>query len=305
LKVWIKSKQNSNTKSSYHTYAKQYLAFVEKGGLKKDSPVSVALFLKKAFEDGKARSTVVDVIPSAVSDLFRFEDFNPVSDPLVTAVKAVVRRNTKPPKQKKPVEVWMLHAIVKHQTASVLQQLSKLFVACRDILILMLMMFGFLRESEAMKLGAKDVWVEKVGEEEVLFIYIEQSKNDQLRVGHTVVIPRLADKELCSVGWFELYNPRRMPQAAKFFHQEDSGNALSVKHPNFKLKACLQAIGVNPAEFGSHSLRRGGATAAVRAGVALRVVKRFGNWKSDAVYCYVEDSLAEKLEIGRAIERAV
>ena len=67
------------------------------------------------------------------------------------------------------------------------------------------------------------------------------------------------------------------------------------------MRKWLRRIGVNPTGYGSHSMRRGGATAAVKAKVQMHVVKRHGRWASDAVYPYVVDSDEGKLSFTQAI----
>jgi hypothetical protein len=71
---------------------------------------------------------------------------------------------------------------------------------------------------------------------------------------------------------------------------------LGHKTPNGILKKLLIRIGVDHSAYGSHSCRKGGCTAAARAGIEVRVLKRHGNWKSDAVYTYIHESLEEKLK---------
>ena len=61
-------------------------------------------------------------------------------------------------------------------------------------------------------------------------------------------------------------------------------------------------IGHPAEEFGLHSLRAGGATAAAKAGVPDRVFKRHGRWKSEiAKDGYVEDSVESRLAVSRKI----
>jgi hypothetical protein len=67
------------------------------------------------------------------------------------------------------------------------------------------------------------------------------------------------------------------------------------------LKKLLGKIGVDPTEYGSHSCRKGGCTAAALAGIEVRVLKRHGNWKSDAVNTYIHESIEEKLSVSQAI----
>ena len=53
------------------------------------------------------------------------------------------------------------------------------------------------------------------------------------------------------------------------------------------LRVCSAALGYPPELMGSHSLRKGGATALFAATGNMELVKRFGGWKSDAVHAYL------------------
>jgi hypothetical protein len=57
------------------------------------------------------------------------------------------------------------------------------------------------------------------------------------------------------------------------------------------LKKLLKRIGVDPKQYGAHSCRKDGCTAAALAGIEVRVLKRHGNWKIDAVYTYIHESI--------------
>lgn len=76
---------------------------------------------------------------------------------------------------------------------------------------------------------------------------------------------------------------------------------LFLKHPLMKegvtagtfvkrIQALAASIGLNPAEYAGHSLRRGGATALYIAGVPEAVIQQHGRWKSLAVRSYLEAS---------------
>ena len=58
---------------------------------------------------------------------------------------------------------------------------------------------------------------------------------------------------------------------------------------------------MDPKPYGSHSLRRGGATAAAEHKVRMHVLKRHGRWLSDSVYLYVVDDLEEQLSVSATI----
>ena len=57
------------------------------------------------------------------------------------------------------------------------------------------------------------------------------------------------------------------------------------------IKALMQAIGLYPARFGAHSLRIGGATAALAAGVPPTLIRVAGRWASDVFEIYTRLSM--------------
>ena len=63
-----------------------------------------------------------------------------------------------------------------------------------------------------------------------------------------------------------------------------SGQAVPLTHTVFTgyLKQCLREIGVDHSKYSGHSFRRGGATFAHRLGVDPLLIKRMGDWQTDA-----------------------
>ena len=65
-------------------------------------------------------------------------------------------------------------------------------------------------------------------------------------------------------------------------------------------KQKLDELGYPSVEFSPHSLRAGGATAAVEAGVPDRIFKRHGQWKSEnAKDGYFKDSMEKQLLVSK------
>ena len=63
----------------------------------------------------------------------------------------------------------------------------------------------------------------------------------------------------------------------------------------------LEAIGLDKRQYGLHSLRAGGASAAANAGVPDRMFKRHGRWRSEnAKDGYVRDSLSSRLQVSES-----
>ena len=64
----------------------------------------------------------------------------------------------------------------------------------------------------------------------------------------------------------------------------------------------LKKIGLNPKQFGLHSLRAGGATSAANNSVLYRLFKRHGRWRSEnAKDGYVKDDLRSLLSVSLSI----
>ena len=73
---------------------------------------------------------------------------------------------------------------------------------------------------------------------------------------------------------------------------------LSHSRMSELVKEKLEELGFQAEDFGLHSLRSGGATAAAGAGVPDRVFKRHGRWKSESAKDgYIEDSLEQRLSV--------
>jgi hypothetical protein len=240
-----------------------------------------------------SRSTLVSAFPSAIADIFRFEVSSPTSGGLVREMKSAITRLTPPSVQKLPITRAQLISMA-HTTLPCEQGI-------RDMFMMILMFLAFLRESEVVALSFFDVWVERIDGSEVLFIFVEKAKNDQKRRGHTIVVEACQSSCICAVKWFKLHCSVRRSKLAVFHSSSLAPNRLSSSAPNSVIKRLLSSIGVDPAPYGSHSLRRGGVSAASQAGVSIHVLARHGNWKSDAVFMYVSDSFAQKLSVGNAI----
>ena len=204
--------------------------------------------------------------------------------------------------------------LVMRITLEILQALARAvdlasFKSVRDHFVIVLMTAGMLREGEATALEEYVIEIQSVDGVEVLMIRFQKSKTDQLRKGDTVFVGPGPDNTICPVRWFKIFvGYFRIRGAPSFFHSAKSFGKAPSEIPaicgvatNTMVKDRLELIGVNPTGYGSHSCRRGGATAAAAAGVDICLVKRHGRWLSDAVYSYVDDSIRRKLMVSCGI----
>ena len=296
---WIKDHCPVNTKKTYKSYANHYLRWCASEGQDPLKAESMCDCIRHGLEErGLGRSTLADVLPAAVEDYFRFEDTSPARDcaSMITGMKKVVRSLTRPPVPRKPVHRTQLEKMAAVAKANLKET--------RDILMLVMMFAGFLRESEAVALQAKDVWVTlaKNKVDMVLYMVIRKSKTDQNGENATVVVSGCPTSPICPVMWYYRYMALRR-ESPFLFHQvpKNSVAELAKGTPYRLIKAWLARIKVDPKGYGSHSLRRGGATAAARAHVRMHVLKKHGRWKSDAVYMYIVDGPEEQLGVSQAV----
>ena len=64
-----------------------------------------------------------------------------------------------------------------------------------------------------------------------------------------------------------------------------------------RLQLLLARIGLDAKEYGTHSLRRGGATFLMLCGVPLHTIKAIGDWHSDCVTRYLKPNPSSKLSV--------
>lgn len=218
-------------------------------------------------------------------------------------LQGLQRSLAKPVVKKLPVTAEMLAAMVEDMEGSGSLADLRLVTAC------IVSFAAFLRFDELVHVRPKDVKINA----DFMTIHIPNSKTDQLRKGDEVVVGRTGSK-LCPVNMLEKY----MAQAG--IHQDDSHYLfrpiVKTKHGEklresgslsyTRLRECfkqkLRALGFPPEQYGLHSLRAGGATAAARGGVPDRLFKRHGRWRSDAAKDgYVEDSLDARLTVSSSL----
>ena len=67
--------------------------------------------------------------------------------------------------------------------------------------------------------------------------------------------------------------------------------SLNYTHARELLREAVGKAGLDPTEYGLHSLRSGGTTAAAAAKGHQRLLKRQGGWRSEAVNVYIQETL--------------
>ena len=117
-----------------------------------------------------------------------------------------------------------------------------------------------------------------------------------------VPLPYLAGSVLCpTTALIKLWSHagHLPPEVPAFTVQEASGKICAATPAVIrkKLSVCLSNIGVLAEQYGTHSLRRGGATWLLVSGVPVDTIKILGDWKSDSVFRYLTPDIRSKFHI--------
>jgi integrase len=294
--------------------------------------------MKYLCEAGYAASTIKST-RTALSDVFRYLSENPAKSELVKDATTSARKKAPPPKQREPLTRNHLLAMSAKCHAHKLVGVRDFFailLAYRGFLRggEVTALFGEDIELRELKrddpvvplplLSAASVASAAAASAQrrayippraILILYISSSKTNpqtqrkkEFRAGETVIVGPDADQSICSIAWYHRYSALRSAFLGSvgndkplFFSTARDLRCLNSDDFNQMVKTWLGRIKVDPSGFGGHSARAGGATAAAAADVDIRLIKRQGRWKSDAVYLYIHDDTNSLLPLHEAL----
>ena len=83
------------------------------------------------------------------------------------------------------------------------------------------------------------------------------------------------------------------------FRDPATGKALRVGQLNQWVQRLMESIGESPSEYGSHSLRIGGATALFANGASELDIRLMGRWDSEIYRLYVRANARRMAQLAR------
>ena len=229
---------------------------------------------------------------------------DPCLSSLVKQVKeGAVRETSKPVTKKDPISPQHLLLLV-HNLAKENCTLYDL----RTVTMCLLGFAGFLRFSEIANIKASDI----AFYDRHVSIFISHSKTDRYKQGSYVDIAKTSSLT-CPVTMLQRYIDcadihvdtdvyifRQLSYLKKSdtYILRTSNKPISYTRSREIVLAAFESIGLDKSNFGLHSLRSGGATAANAAGISGRLFKKHGRWKSEkAKDGYVRENIVEKLSV--------
>ena len=232
---------------------------------------------------------------------------SPTTDPsLRKMVNGIRRQLFRPARSRAPLDLEILEEAFKLIEGG--GRLQDWRTLCR----LNLKFYGMLQWAEVSALQMEDIRFDTTG----MVLHIKRSKTDQMGK-RTYVRINITDLDHCPVEITRLYmqklnygteNGYLQPQVRTYKNGEQSGvwyKKLSYSKALEDTKAFMAILGRNPADFGEHSGRRGGATAALEAGVSWIDLKRHGRWASDsAPQRYIEETKKKANVVASALAQS-
>ena len=82
-------------------------------------------------------------------------------------------------------------------------------------------------------------------------------------------------------------------------------DCITATSLNNGIKHLVSMLSLDPDDFPSHSLRRGGATFAFQCGIPSELIKLQGDWRSDAYMLYLTLPLADRLVLSQLIKQHI
>lgn len=166
--------------------------------------------------------------------------------------------------------------------------------------------FGLLRVSNVVfKAGTASPILQKDCKfsEKGVILTVRSSKTIQCKERVLEVpLPYVADSSLCPTTAILHLLGRSKPNRDKPLFAYDTINGyqgLTAAQVRQKLSQILARLGYHASDYGTHSLRRGGATWLILSGVPLPLVKAIGDWKSDCVLKYIKPNTNNRFDILR------
>lgn len=272
-----------NTRRTYRSAIRHFQSW---GGMLPCDEATIIRYLLAYADSLNPRTLALRL--TALSQWHIHQSFaDPAATPTVRKTLAgITRTHARPKKKAKALPVEDLERIVMHLAG------IDTLKARRDNALLQIGFFGGYRRSELVSLEVPHIAFEPDG----IVVTLNRSKTDQEGTGIIKAIP-YGEGTCCPVNalhaWLDAANISSGPLFRPISKWNKIGiDALHAGSVNTILEACAKMAGLNYVpHLSSHSLRRGMATSAWRAGADPRDIKRQGGWRHDGtVQGYIEEA---------------
>ena len=334
LRRFVACRWDDKTRAAYETAERGYLALAGELRREPDDDRTLALYVLQRVRAGIAAATIKKNV-SGILQLRPQLDRTPL---VQHALAAADRLADVPHGAKLPLTVAQmnsLRAAIWAAPAAYRDPALCEALHTRDWAFYLLGFVGFFRGAELVQLRWADIyfqwqvspteqvesvdpvaprlaadWASTTGEPPFPLsasFYLPESKTDASGSGQLVCVrARPGERVECPVQLLMWLWQRRTATSSFVFAdvRAPRDQPLATDTLRGRLKRYLKSFlpsDVVDRDYALHSLRRGGATAAVLAGIPIRLIKRQGRWRSDVAYLYTLVSDSEALELSERL----
>lgn len=287
-----------NTRRTYESLWKDFCAFCDhvSAPALPAHPATVVSYLMQL-----APAQATNTLETKLAAIRHFHLEARVPDPTAdSAVRKVLqgarRRYGAAPERKAAVERDILSAMLSAQPGTL--------TGARNRALLLVTWACDLRRSEAVALDVRDV--QFLGDR--MIVTVRHSKTDQRREGYEISVPRMDDSDLCPVTALFTWLTAAEITNGPLFRKIDRWGHISLRALTDQVvadlvKAAALALGLDPAAFAGHSLRRGLITQAARNEEQTGDIRKVSRHKSETMLdVYRADTEEAQMRvIGRAL----
>lgn len=217
------------------------------------------------------------------------------SAPVKLALAGVKRVGLKSLKSRDPVTIPILLLLFNSLKLSLRSHI--MFWACCLLLFRSLLRVSHVVSSPH-TLHVSDVCWEKNG----IVLAVKSSKTStSLRC---IPISICKDRRLCAVHWLRRWLRVSGLSKSDYLFATNPGCPMSYSLFSSTLEVFVNRAGVQQ-NITSHSSRHGGTSFLSELGLPLSKIKDRGGWKSNAVYCYLSDSMESKWLVDQKVSNLI
>ncbi len=274
----LKNSKAKNTLRAYHADFKDFTEFCIKNGLKAfpTEPKIISIYLTHLSKDSKFSTLKRRIASISVIHKVKGHYLDTKHPIIMENLHGIKRVKGARQVSKKPILINDLKLIIKAINELEQKDIKKI----RDKALILIGFSGGFRRSELVNLEYEDI--EFVNEGVKLFI--KRSKTDQSGEGTIKAIPYFENSEYCPVRILKDWISSAEIVSGKIFNISDKTVALIIK------KYALIS-GLDPSNYGGHSLRSGFATSAAESGAEERnIMAMTGHKTTQMVRRYINEA---------------
>ena len=260
-----------------------------------------ALYLAFLLKSAKTMSPIHAAVYGTMWAHKKMGMVSPTEHPLVKQMVEASKRiiGTAVTNRKRPLEVDHVKRLISKFSSG---DLSNLQMTC----LITLGFSGFLRWDDLSRLRRQDF----VFQDDHMRIFLHKRKNDQYREGSWILIARMHSRT-CPVELMQKFFLRGGHKPSDIVFRKISHTAAGIKlrqapmtysRAREMFSKQLKGIGLDPSQFGLHSLRSGGTTQAAAWGIPDRLIQRHGGWQSEvSKNMYIKETKNALLRVSQSL----